>query len=162
MGWGGQNLSWPQILFLKQTVGLHCILFGIYSLGWNSPTTPFCKKRSIRQTLNLRVAVVCVSFWNEQKFCVAFLPWVWRTWDGYMHFRLGTFLSFTDLFKPLILLILYGLISPSFPLTFHRPAGGELVNNLKHFSKKKLIKYILWRVQHAISPAAAFLGIFLI
>lgn len=119
----------------------------------------FCEKRSIGQTLNLRVAAVSVSSWNEQEFCVAFLPWVWRTWDGFMHFRLGTFLAFMDLFKPLILPILYWLISSSFPLP--PSTSGELMNNLKDFSKKT-IKYILWKVQHALSPAAIFLGIFFI
>lgn len=93
---------------------LGCVLWAAIVIA-----APFCEKRSIRQTFHLSVAVVCASCWNEQKFCVAFLPWAWRTWDGYMHFRLETFLPFTGLFKPLILLILYGLISPSFPLPCH-------------------------------------------
>lgn len=113
MGRGGRNLSWPQILVLKQTRGLHSFLFRACSWGWSSCCGFFLGGKEYLADPESRAAVVWVSLeWTG--ISSGFLPWVWRTWDGFMHFRLGTFLPFRDLLKPLTPLIIHGLIPPHF------------------------------------------------
>lgn len=64
-----------------------------------------CERRSFRQALNLRVAV-CGSSWNKQKLC-SFPSLSMKNLGCVCAFQ--DILPFTDLSKPLILLILYAL-----------------------------------------------------
>lgn len=96
----------------------------------------------------------------NRDFCVVFLPWVWRTWDGYMHFRLEAFLPFTDFFI-LSYCWFCSLISPSFPLL---PLFPQLVNNQivwSLFLKQHWWRYTRRKVQCAVNPEAIFLAAFL-